>query len=163
MSALDVLRAYFYDKVDLTEGQFDDIARAFVLHRVRTGEFVQRGGEVATRAAFVASGCMRVYVIDAKGKEHIVRFVPETWWWSDPASLMSGAPSQYFFEAVEDSELLLIDSPSHQRLLDDVPPFAAMFRAGVQKHSAAKDERIVSSLSESAEERYMAFLKTYPS
>ena len=42
----------------------------------------------------MASGCLRSYVIDAKGKEHIVQFAPEEWWLADATSLMSGAPSQ---------------------------------------------------------------------
>jgi len=44
-----------------------------------------------------------------------------------------------------------------------VPGYAAAFRKGLQKHAAAKDQRIVKSLSTSAEERYLDFLATYPS
>jgi len=36
-------------------------------------------------------------------------------------------------------------------------------RAGLQRHSAAKDQRIISSLSASAEERYREFPHVYPS
>ena len=118
---------------------------------------------MSTHAAFVATGCLRSYVIDAKGKEHIVQFAPENWWLPDTISLMSGTPSQYFIDAVEDSSLLLIDPPSHQRIIERVPGYAASFRTGLQRHAAAKDQRIVSSLSASAEERYQEFLRTYPS
>ncbi|MGH8639984.1 MAG: ester cyclase, partial [Burkholderiales bacterium] len=62
-----------------------------------------RGGEVARHAAFVAHGCLRSFVIDAKGKEHVVQFAPEEWWLADAISLNSGTPSQYFFAAIEDS------------------------------------------------------------
>ena len=98
-------------------------------------------------AAFVASGCLRNFVIDPKGKEHIVQFAPETWWLADSTSLRTGAPSQYFFDAIEDSDLLLIDAPGHLRLLETVPAFAESFRNGLQRHAAAKDQRIVSTLS----------------
>jgi hypothetical protein len=50
-----------------------------------------------------ASGCPRTYVIDAKGKEHVVQFAPETWWVADNTSLAAGTPSQYFIDAIEDS------------------------------------------------------------
>jgi hypothetical protein len=36
-------------------------------------------------------------------------------------------------------------------------------RVGLQRHAAAKDQRIVNSLSTSAEERYEEFLRMYPS
>ena len=35
-------------------------------------------------------------------------------------------------------------------------------RAGLQKHAAAKDLRIVKTLSASAEERYVDFMSTFP-
>ena len=41
--------------------------------------------------------------------------------------------------------------------------YAAAFRVGLQRHAAAKDQRIVSSLSASAEERYQEFVRMYPS
>ena len=42
-------------------------------------------------------------------------------------------------------------------------PTPSSFRTGLQRHNAAKDQRIVSTLSASAEERYLEFLDTYPS
>jgi CRP-like cAMP-binding protein len=117
----------------------------FVPATVRAGEFFQRAGTAATHAAFVASRCLRTYVIDSNGKEHVLQFAPETWWVADATSLATGSPSQYFIDAVEDSQLLLIDPPSHERVVESVPGYAAAFRRGLQKHAAAKDERIVSA------------------
>jgi len=151
------------ERASFTEDDFAIVRGAFIDKRLRAGEFLQRGGDIATHAAFVSSGCLRNYVIDGKGKEHIVQFAPETWWLADSTSLNTGAPSQYFIDAIEDSELLLIDGPSHQGLVDKVAAYAAAFRAGLQRHSAAKDQRIVSALSATAEERYLQFLDTYPS
>ena len=118
---------------------------------------------MARYAAFVSTGCLRSYVIDAKGKEHIVQFAPETWWLADATSLRDRTPAQYFFEAIEDSSVMLIDGAGHADLVEHIPAYAAAFRNGLQKHAAAKDERIVSTLSASAEERYLQFLQTYPS
>ena len=111
----------------------------------------------------MARGCLRSYVIDSEGREHIVQFAPETWWLADNVSLATGAPSQYFVDAIEDSDLLLIDPLSHETIVERIPGYAAAFRRGLQRHAAAKDERIVSSLSASAQQRYLDFLKTYPS
>lgn len=135
----------------------------FIPTMLPAGEFLQRAGDVARHAAFVATGCLRSYVIDANGKEHVVQFAPETWWLADAPSLMTGTPSQYFIDAVEDSELLLIDPPSHQQLVDHVPGYAASLRTGLQRHNAAKDQRIVTSLTMTAEERYLEFIDRYPS
>jgi CRP-like cAMP-binding protein len=163
MAVFDVLRGYLEARATFTEAQFDFMRPLFQQRTLEAGDFLQRAGDVATHACFVATGCLRCYVIDSKGKEHIVRFAPETWWLADAPSLASGTPSQYFIDALETSELLLIDPPSHERIVATVPPYAAAFQTGLQKHAAAKDQRIVSALSATAEERYLEFLETYPS
>ena len=162
-AAFEVLREYLEARAVFDDDDFAVVRGAFLYQRLTAGEFLQRAGDVARHATFVATGCLRNYVIDPKGKEHIVQFAPETWWLADSNSLSTGAPSAYFIDALEDSELLLIDGPSHLRLVDQVHGYSAAFRAGLQKHAAAKDQRIVSALSASAEERYLEFLRVYPS
>jgi len=102
-------------------------------------------------------------VVDPSGKEHVVQFAPETWWVADNVSLASGTPSEYFIDAVEDSDLLLIDPRSHEAVVARVPGYASALRKGLQRHAAAKDERIVSAISASAHDRYLRFLQVYPS
>jgi len=163
MAGFDVLRRYLEARASFTEAQLAFIEPHFLPRSLAAGDFLQRAGDVATHAAFITSGCLRSYVIDAKGKEHIVQFAPETWWLADAVSLRERTPSPYFIDAIEDSELLLLDGPSHQRLVDGVPGYAASFRNGLQRHAAAKDQRIVSALSASAEARYLEFRRVYPS
>jgi CRP-like cAMP-binding protein len=162
-AAFQVLRAYLDVRGTFTDQDFEIVEAAFLFKRLAAGNFLQRAGDVTRYAAFVASGCLRNYVIDAKGKEHIVQFAPETWWLADSTSLNTGTPSQYFVDAIEDTEVLLIDGPSHQRLVDDIQAYGAAFRTGLQRHAAAKDQRIVNALRSSAQERYLEFLRVYPS
>ena len=162
-AAFEVLATYLGARATFSPQEVEIVRAAFLWRRLREGAFLQRAGDVSQYAAFVARGCLRNYVVDAKGKEHIVQFAPETWWLADGTSLNARTPSQYFIDAIEDSEVLLIDGPSHQRLVDQVAPYATAFRTGLQRHNAAKDQRIVSSLSASAEERYLEFLRVYPS
>jgi CRP-like cAMP-binding protein len=162
-STFQVLRAYLEARAEFSDADLGFIRGTFLYKALAAGQFLQRAGDVAQHAVFVARGCLRNYVIDAKGKEHIVQFAPETWWLADSNSLNTRVPSPYFIDAIEDSALLLIDAPSHAGLVDTVAAYAAAFRSGLQRHSAAKDQRIVSALSATAEERYLEFLATYPS
>lgn len=162
-SAFEVLRAYLEARASFTPADMRFIRTMFLFRRLDAGEFLQRAGSVAQYSAFVTKGCLRTYTLDAKGKEHIVKFAPETWWVTDVISISSGTPSEYFFQALEPSEVLLIDLQSHETLVERLPGYAAAYRAGLQKHAAAKDKRIVSSLSASAHDRYLQFLETYPS
>jgi CRP-like cAMP-binding protein len=157
------LRVYLEQKGAFTREDLAFLRELFVARSLSKGEFLQRTSEPARHTAFVARGCLRSYVIDDEGKEHIIQFAPEDWWLSDTESLSSGGPATFFIDALEESEALLIDPPSHQRILERVPAYAAAFRVGLQRHAAAKDRRIVTSLSASAEKRYLDFTARYPS
>ena|SRR5262245_66670150 len=89
----------------------------------RLPDFVAHSGEFARHAAFIARDCLRSYVIDSKGKEHIVQFAKENWWLADNVSLTEGRPSQYFIDSIEDSDVLLIDPTSHEGLVEKIPGY----------------------------------------
>ncbi len=162
MSNFEVLRAYFERSFPVTEENFALLKSLLIPKKLKKGEFLLREGEVAKYGAFVAKGILRSYVIDNKGKEHIIQFAPENWWISDKAGLTDGSPSSFFIDAIEDSELLLIDITGHLTLIEKLPGYAESFRTGIQKRTSAKDKRIIHSLSATAEERYNDFLETYP-
>lgn len=160
---LHVLRTHFERNGPITDEQFDLIQSKFIARELKRGEFLLREGEIARYGAFIAKGCLRSYVLDNKGKPHIIQFAPENWWLTDTDSIMNNKPSIYFMEAIEDTFLFLLDPPSHIALLQQSATYAAQFQTGLQKHAAAKDKRIVASLSATAEERYKDFMETYPS
>lgn len=162
MTAFDVLRTFLQARGTLSEDELALIESLFVPRSLRNGDFLQRAGDVSEYVAFIAKGMLRSYSIDDKGNEHIVQFAAETYWLGDSASLTTGAPSQFFIQALEDSDLLLLDKAGHEKGME-VPAYADGFRTGMLRHAAAKDRRILAALSSSAEERYLDFQHNYPS
>ena len=159
---LEKLRAFFERQFPVTDEQFEFIKTQFIPKKVKKGEFLLREGDMTRYSIFVASGCLRTYTIDDTGKEHILQFSPENWWTGD-MSFTSNVPSRFFIEALEDSEVLLTEPSSIQELNQYIPQSAVHYQAALQKSIEAKNQRIVASLSETAEERYNDFLKKYPS
>jgi CRP-like cAMP-binding protein len=162
MSAFDSLRAYLQSKAPFTAQELDFLEGLFVPATLGPGEFLQRAGEPVRHAAFVAKGCLRSYVVDTNGEEVILEFAPENWWIGDRTFLTGGTTCEGFIDSIGRSDLLLFDQPSHQKMVEGLPTFAAMFRVAFQKYAAAKDRRIINAFSMSAEERYLDFVKTYP-
>ena len=160
---LDVLYTYLSERMPLTKEQFDEVQDYFIPKKLNRGELLLREGEVAKYGCFVSEGCLRSYVVDDKGKEHVVQFAPENWWLSDIDSMVNKKPTLYFMDAIEPSKVVLIDYPSFQKLLSVLPGLAQSFQSGQQKHNAAKDKRIIAALTTDAETRYHQFLQTYPS
>jgi len=159
---IETLLAYFERKFVVSKDDADLMKSIFLPKKLKKGEFLVREGEVTKYAAFVAKGFLRSYVIDNKGKEHIIQFAPENWWISDKGGIQPNAVATFFIDAIEDSDVLLYDLAGHQELMKKSPGYAATFQAGIQKRVTAKDSRIVHSLTAAAEERYDDFLKTYP-
>jgi CRP-like cAMP-binding protein len=162
MPSFDPLRAYLRSKAPFSEKELDFLEELFVPATLHAGEFLQRAGEPIRFAAFVAKGCLRSYIVDAKGQEVILEFAPGNWWLGDRTFLTGGTTCECFIDAIVHSEVLLFDQRSHQRMVECLPSFAAMFRTAFQKYAAEKDRRIINALSMSAEERYLEFLKRYP-
>jgi CRP-like cAMP-binding protein len=144
--------------------EYDDLVRASLRPRgVKKGEVLQRAGEVATYGYFVTRGFLRGYSIDEKGKDHTTRFAPEGWWITDFPSIRDRVPANFFVEALEDTDVLLLDWPSHHGLMEKVPGFAGTFAAGLLRMDEAREKRLLDSMSATAEERYVRFIETYPS
>ena len=111
---------------------------------------------------FVNSGCLREYKIDNKGVEHILQFAIEDWWVSDLNSFLTGLPASYNIDALQDSDVLLLEKSAREELLKNCPKMERFFRLLIEANHVASQQRIVDSLSASAEERYLKFIKTYP-
>ncbi len=158
---IEKLETFLKRKATLTEEQLALLPTLFRVKTLRKGEFLWRSGEIAQYGAFVAQGCLRSYLIDDKGREHILLFAPEDWWLSDTDSLVNNTPSAYFADAIEDSVVLLADLTAFQQLDAQLPAFGQLYRAGLQKRTEANNRRIAAALSNTAEERYLDFLKTY--
>ena len=120
-------------------------------------------GEVCKYEAFIVKGCIKTYFIDKNEKEVILTFSVENWWVSDIGSFHEQTPSKMYIETIEDSELLILTRETKAELLYKVPKFEKIFRLLVQRHLASYQERHFEMIALSAQERYLIFLKKYPS
>ena len=157
----DLLRKHLRKRINITDGEFNRCTTFFTPKKVRNKKFLLQEGYVCKSIAFVVQGCLRSYTIDDKGEEHVVQFAVEDWWISDLHSFLTGEPAVSNIDALEDSELLLLDRSSREELLIALPKFERFFRMLLEGNYIATQNRIADSISASAEERYLHFLKKY--
>ncbi len=119
-------------------------------------------GDVCNFEAYINKGCIRNYYIDEHGIEVTLQFAVEDWWVSDIASFHNHTPSKMFIETLEDCELLLLSPQTKEDLLLKLPRFERMFRLMVQRNLAVLQNRLFTTISTSAEEKYLDFLERYP-
>jgi len=148
--------------IPITEEELNSCKDLFVLKKLRKRQFLLQEGNVCKYQAFVEKGMLRSYTVDEKGTEHILQFASEGWWMADLSSYLTGEPSLFNIEAVEDAELLLLTKPSWEKLMAIIPKSEHYFRILIQNNLIATQKRLMQSLVETAEEKYKKFAQTYP-
>lgn len=77
-------------------------------------------------------------------------------------SFLSDLPATYNIDALQDSEVLLLEKSARDKMFDACPKIERFFRILIESNHVATHQRITDSLSTSTEDRYLKFIKTYP-
>ena len=122
-----------------------------------------REGEKCDFEAFVIKGCVRKYYIDANGFEVILQFAVENAWVGDVSfNIYEEEPSRVYIETLEDCEFFMFNPETKESLFSKVPKFERAFRILMQRNLAVTQNRLFDTISKTATEKYLEFLKQYP-
>lgn len=157
----DQILAHVSRFIQLTDEEREYFISILKHRRLRKKEYIVQAGEPCKYEIYVLKGCLRAYFVDPSGHEHIAQFAVEDWWISDMASLITGEPATLYIDALEDSEVVLIEASQYRELFDNIPRFERMFRQLLQNAYVAQQRRIVDNLCKPAKERYIHFITKY--
>ncbi len=158
----ELLFQKFDEKINLTEEEKQLSRSFFIPKKLRKRQYLLQQGDVCKYVAFVEKGLLRSYTVNDRGTEHITQFAFEGWWIADQFSFLTGEPSEYNIEAMEDCELLLLTKRAEEEMLEKIPKLERYFRILLQNSLIATQKRLASSLSQTAEERYNELIKACP-
>jgi CRP-like cAMP-binding protein len=119
-------------------------------------------GEIPKKFAFVFSGLFRYVYINEKGYEFTKGIITEHNFISSYSSMISNAPSHFYIEALEDSEILKIPYEKWLVLLETDTFWLKLLLRFVEKGFMVKEKREKDLLLLNAETRYLNFLRDYP-
>jgi CRP-like cAMP-binding protein len=159
---IEVFKKYVLEKSQVSASDFEKIASVCQLKKIKKRQYLLQEGDVWKYNAFVTKGCLRTYTLDEKGNEHIINFAVENWWTGDRESLMTGEPSIFNIDALENSEVILIGKAVFDQLCQELPAFNNMINEILQRSFNSSQNRIHSIISLSAEDKYLKFLEKYP-
>lgn len=153
---------YILEKASFTADELQQIRQLAVIKKLRKKHFLLQEDEVCRHKVFVVKGLLRAYRLGDDGAEHIMRFAPENGWMIDHESYSSQKPSQYYIEAMEDSDLIVWTRDNMNELFEAIPAFK-LFSEQVKEQSINdSQQRILINISYTAEEKYKAFIKSFP-
>jgi len=159
----DEIKDYFREKsIEITPEIEKFINDHLERKSIKKGEMILSQGGACNHTFFVAKGLLRAYTIDEQGKEHILQFAPENWLISDRSSVLFDEVSEQFIDAVEDSEVILIETGFFEKLSEISAGFQRFNMYALNNHIRHLHKRINLLISASAEVRYMDFIKLYP-
>lgn len=119
-------------------------------------------GEIERHIYFVEKGCLRIFHTDKNGQEHNLCFYPENWWACDIVSFFKAKKATTTIQALEDSEVYYFTLPQLEELFVSTPKLERFFRIFTQNGFDMFQRRLTSSMSLTAEQRYIEFRKHYP-
>jgi CRP-like cAMP-binding protein len=146
----------------LNNEEYLNIKKSIFTKTIKKGTFLLKQGEVCINSFYVKSGCLKSYITDEKGKEHIYMFAPEGWIISDVVSITHGTASTLNIDAIEDSEVEILDPEIFTKINQLLPDDKNINIDRLYKRIATLQKRVLSLLSATALDRYLDFIQTYP-
>lgn len=161
------LKKFLSTYAAFTSEELDDIASRFKPKKVNTNQFLLTQGEVCKHLIFVEKGCLRLFYPDEEVEVSV--------WFSfahssaiDVQSFISEKPSNYFIQAIEDSEVLLLSKKELNQLYRRHPRMHQMMKNFWEDVVIHLLDRFTALQTTSAEQRYLdllskpAYMKTIP-
>jgi CRP-like cAMP-binding protein len=157
-----ILKNHLQNFIEINSDEFAEISKYFTPVTARKKENLLEEGEVCRSHFFVVKGCLRKFFINEKGLEQTTEFAIENWWITDVLAYEKQLPTTFYIQAVEPSEILVIDYASQEALLQHVPKMERYFRFVYQRAYAASQMRIKYLYDYSREDLYHNFNERYP-
>jgi CRP-like cAMP-binding protein len=113
--------------VTLSDAEMEDLTGRFRTKLVKKGDHLLRQGDICKDLVFVEKGCLRLYYMQ-DDIEVSVWFAFQYTSAIEISSFISGQPSNYFIQAIEDSAVLCLPKTEINRLYTSQPKMQEMMR-----------------------------------
>ena len=153
---------YINKSVSLTNQEAEIFSTSFREVKIKKRQFIVQPNFIVKNRNFVLNGAFRAYVVDDNGQDSTIAFAIEDWWITDYNSYILQKPATMFVVALEDSTILEISYEKEQNLKQENHKFETFFRIRAERTAAFMQQRIISNLTQTAEERYENFISKYP-
>ena len=161
------LEQFFLRYASLSDEALAAVTSKFKRRLVKKNGYVLKPGNVCDNLVFVSSGCLRMY--DCQNDVEV------SVWFSfanssamEIYSFISGKPSGYFIQAIEDTEILLMPKKELDNLYKAFPSMQEVMRRFLEDVVINLIERFTALQKDSAERRYLdllakpAYMQTIP-
>ena len=140
----------------------DEIEPIFRKKSYKKGEFIIKQGDTDSFLGVIESGLVRYYYVTFDGKEFNQLFCCENELIMNYFSSMSGQPSSFYIEVLEDVEIHVGQFSDFQDFLDGHPKWERFARKALEVNFILKAVREYQLLTLDMEQKYNDFKTRYP-
>jgi len=148
--------------INLTQQEIDIIAHHIKRIAVQKGCIILSEGQPAPNLYFVYSGCLRTYFLDNESKEYTIQFAVDDWWITDYMAFVANESAMLNIECLQDTIIYQLPKKSLEGMYTQIPQIEKFYRDRVETTLVSFQKRLISTMVQSAQERYMMFTHTYP-
>jgi CRP/FNR family transcriptional regulator, anaerobic regulatory protein len=147
------LEKYIQTYFGVTNEDLRKISSFFKPIQLKKGDFFLKTGRYSDRLGFVQSGIIREFLF-VEDKEITKWISTKGYFVVDLSSFIFSQPARWNIQALTDCELYVIDSKNYQQIGQMIPNWANLEKLFIAKCFTVLEDRIVTHLSMTAEERY---------
>jgi len=155
------LKEYIQSYLGLTEIEFEKINSLFKREELKKGDFFLKSGQYSDKMGFIQSGIVREYFL-SDGKEITKWISPEGFFIVDLGSFIFNKPSRWNLQALTHCEIFVINKSDYNNIKKVVPKWQELEKLFIAKCFTILEGRIVTHLSQTAEQRYIEFFNFLP-
>lgn len=148
--------------IEVSEKDFQEILTFFDLRSINKKEIIVEAGDKCNFNHFVLKGCLHMYFISDKGIKRTIQFAIENWWLTDYLAYRNRIITDFYIQAVEDTQILTIAHDKQEQLLYQFPKLEKYFRIIYQISYGSSLMRMKYSYDYSKEDIYFHFTEQFP-
>ncbi|MEI8280335.1 MAG: Crp/Fnr family transcriptional regulator [Bacteroidota bacterium] len=149
-------------KYGFDESRWEELLAHFSTTTATKNQILFKAGDIVTCTYFVIKGCLRLYYVSPEGVERTIYIAEERAFISDHMSCLHDLPTKFNIQALEDSELLMIDRPNWEHAITTIPDFTLYYIKNHQRVIAALREELGKNKTETPDEKYERLLTEKP-
>ncbi|BDX38730.1 DNA-binding protein [Tenuifilaceae bacterium CYCD] len=147
------LANYIKSLIDISDNDLRIILSNFSKKELAKGSYILKRGQIASSYYFIASGAVRIFSDEEpNGKTLWIAF--ENQFVAELPSIRFQTPSEFSFQAIEDTVIMIIDSARMEQLYAQIPQWQAFGRQIWEKSFLAVVQNVVLLQTHNATERY---------
>jgi CRP/FNR family transcriptional regulator len=146
----------------LTDVELTAFASRLTLKELKKKDIFVQSGKVQKVIGFIAQGLVRSFFVDNEGNKITVGFYPENDYATHYPAFVTQQPSLYTIQCLEPTTLVCFSLEDMRWIYQQHPAFEQYGRLVAEAILCRQQARIESFIFQTAEDRYLDFIKQHP-